>query len=71
MFPSPAGSSCFSILRDIRQWTRNTWVSVPCGVFVFLNQYYSIELWTICVSVPCGVFVFLNKDAVEIIGHLE
>ena len=38
-------------------------VSVPCGVFVFLNNVllrYARQAGR--VSVPCGVFVFLNKS---------
>ena len=37
-------------------------VSVPCGVFVFLNYNDDgEEHHGTTVSVPCGVFVFLNQ----------
>ena len=37
-------------------------VSVPCGVFVFLNprSRTTFDINKDIVSVPCGVFVFLN-----------
>ena len=36
-------------------------VSVPCGVFVFLNKMKALLIiGLVAVSVPCGVFVFLN-----------
>ena len=37
-FPSPAGSSYFSIPEEFRKSYRFHNVSVPCGVFVFLNR---------------------------------
>ena len=36
-------------------------VSVPCGVFVFLNDKELDDAGLGAVSVPCGVFVFLNR----------
>ena len=84
-FPSPAGSSYFSIvmsdslrfdwvgcfrplrgLRISQSYVRldkriEVWVSVPCGVFVFLNEFDKlVAKKKKAVSVPCGVFVFLN-----------
>ena len=37
-------------------------VSVPCGVFVFLNKPVKTGKKSNKVSVPCGVFVFLNIE---------
>ena len=58
-FPSPAGSSYFSIKR-LRVSNKTVVVSVPCGVFVFLNTILQKDVVFKSVSVPCGVFVFLN-----------
>ena len=59
-FPSPAGSSCFSIGR-ILWYSPIIMISVPCGVFVFLNISYIVsDGEKFAISVPCGVFVFLN-----------
>ena len=43
MFPSPAGSSYFSIVVRYALDELDTAVSVPCGVFVFLNLLKSLE----------------------------
>ena len=60
-FPSPAGSSCFSIRGELCLQLLVVPVSVPCGVFVFLNwNIVSDGSAQYIVSVPCGVFVFLN-----------
>ena len=61
-FPSPAGSSYFSIHEAGYEPFRVLYaVSVPCGVFVFLNEFIGCSMIAgTAVSVPCGVFVFLN-----------
>ena len=89
LFPSPTGSSYFSIVTDIKQVELKQFpsptgssyfsmehnsvnvnvvlnVSVPYGVFVFLNDGYATTICTsVTVSVPYGVFVFLNKMTLE------
>ena len=61
-FPSPAGSSYFSINARSGGSRGRKDVSVPCGVFVFLNEAGERGPSDVVkkVSVPCGVFVFLN-----------
>ena len=61
-FPSPAGSSYFSISCFASLAGSSAAVSVPCGVFVFLNcGLMGQALKKFQVSVPYGVFVFLNS----------
>ena len=61
-FPSPTGSSYFSIELSLLIESLENLVSVPYGVFVFLNDVLAFLgcLRVAFVSVPYGVFVFLN-----------
>ena len=43
-------------------------ISVPCGVFVFLNRRSGFCDHLERISVPCGVFVFLNRDLALVAG---
>ena len=45
LFPSPAGSSYFSIPSICAHPRRSQRVSVPCGVFVFLNAREDADNW--------------------------
>ena len=64
-FPSPTGSSYFSIELSLLIESLENLVSVPYGVFVFLNDVLAFLgcLRVAFVSVPYGVFVFLNTAA--------
>ena len=65
-FPSPTGSSCFSIAQhpDYTDDCKGK-VSVPYGVFVFLNSRLEDVHRHVIVSVPYEVFVFLSTKCLH------
>ena len=56
-FPSPAGSSYFSIV-DTAALAEDIFVSVPCGVFVFLNTKQPVKTGKTSFPSPTGSSYF-------------
>ena len=61
-FPSPAGSSCFSIGKNEANKKAPSYFRPLRGLRVSQCYFCSLAQSGERISVPCGVFVFLNTE---------